>query len=433
MSRRFWSVAVSGWLVVVAGCSAPEPIEVTEADFGAVARGIHERVITIDTHDDIPASFATTEVDPGVRGDRQVDLPKMREGGLDVAFFVVFVGQGDNDAAGYTGAYEQAMTKFEAIHRLTEQMHPDLIELATSAADVERIVGEGKLVAAIGIENGWPVGEDLTNVAKFHELGGGYFGLVHNGHNQIADSTNPRDGEPAELHGGVSDYGAEVIAEVNRVGMMIDVSHASKAAMLEALELSQAPVIGSHSGCSALCDVSRNMDDEQLLALRENGGVIQMVALGDFVKITSEREAAIDELAREIAGMDSMRALRRSRFSAPEEERPAIELQLAEIQARVVAEVDPVYPAASVADFVDHIDHAVNLIGLEHVGISSDFDGGGGVVGWNDASETLNVTLELVQRGYSEDEIRALWGGNLLRVWREVEEVARSMQASGAS
>ena len=431
MLRRFLLVAVSGLFVVTAGCSESEPVEVTEADLEAVARGIHERVITIDTHDDIPANFATPEVDPGVRGDRQVDLPKMREGGLDVAFFVVFVGQGDNDTAAYAGAYEQAMTKFEAIHRLTEQMYPDSIELATRADDVERIVGEGKLAAAIAIENGWPVGEDLANLARFRQLGGGYFGLVHNGHNQIADSTNPRNGEPAELHGGVSDYGAEVIAEVNRVGMMIDVSHASKAAMLEALQLSQAPVIGSHSACSALCDVSRNMDDEQLLALRDNGGVIQMVALGDFVKITPEREAAIDELAREVTGLDTMGDVFRSRFAASEDERAAVDAQLAEIQARAAAEVDPVYPPADVGDFVDHIDYAVSLIGLEHVGISSDFDGGGGVVGWSDASETFNVTLELVERGYSEDEIRALWGGNLLRVWREVEEVARVIQASG--
>lgn len=343
----------------------------------AVARGIHERVITIDTHNDIPPNFATPEVDPGVRGERQVDLPKMREGGLDVGFFVVFVGQGENNAEGYANAYDQAMSKFDAIHRMTEDMHPDSIELAASPDDVERIVGAGKLAAAIGIENGWPVGEDLANLETFKELGAGYFGLVHNGHNQIADSTNPRDGEPAELHGGVSDFGAEVIAGVNRVGMMIDVSHASKAAMLEASEISQAPVIGSHSACSALCDVSRNMDDEQLLALRDNGGVIQMVALGDFVKTTVEGDEA-----------------------------------------------------ATVADFVDHIDHAVNLIGLEHVGISSDFDGGGGVVGWSDASETFNVTRELVERGYSEDDIRALWGGNLLRVWREVEAVSRSMQSS---
>ncbi len=375
MLKKHWCVPVGALCLIAVGCATPEPVEVTEADLDAVARGIHERAITIDTHDDIPANFATSEVDPGVRGDRQVDLPKMREGGLDVAFFVVFVGQGENDNEGFAGAYEQAMSKFAAIRRMTEEMHPDTIELAASPDDVERIVGAGKLAAAIGIENGYPVGEDLANLARFKELGGGYFGLVHDGHNQIADSTNPRDGEPAELYGGVSDYGAEVIAEVNRVGMMIDVSHASKAAMLEAAELSQAPVIGSHSACSALCDVSRNMDDEQLLALRDNGGVIQMVALGDFVKTTAEGDAP-----------------------------------------------------ATVADFVDHIDHAVNLIGLEHVGISSDFDGGGGVVGWNDASETFNVTLELVHRGYSEEDIAALWGGNLLRVWREVEAVAQGLQ-----
>ena len=157
-------------------------VEVTESDVEAVARGIHDRVITIDTHDDIPFNFATREVDPGVRAARQVDLPKMREGGLDVGFFIVYVGQGQNNPEGYAQAYEQAITKFEAIHRMATEMYPDQIELAYTADDVERIHSDGKLVAAIGIENGWPVGEDLANVATFHELGGRYITLAHNGH-----------------------------------------------------------------------------------------------------------------------------------------------------------------------------------------------------------------------------------------------------------
>ncbi len=357
------------------------PIEVGETDFAQVARGIHERVLTVDTHDDIPPDFATAEVDPGVRDDRQVNLPKMREGGLDVAFFVVYVGQGENTLAGFAEAYEQAITKFDAIHRMTDEMYPDQIGLAYTSADVERIHAEGKLVAAIGIENGWPVGEDLGNLEEFHARGGRYITLAHNGHNQIADSAQPRDDEPAELHGGLSEFGLEVVAEMNRVGIMIDVSHISKNAMMQAAAQSAAPVIASHSSCRQLCDVSRNMDDEQLGALRDNGGVIQIVAVGDFLKQSAETET------------------------------------------------DAGTVAASVADLVDHIDHAVNLIGIDHVGISSDFDGGGGIVGWADASQTPNVTRELVERGYSEEDIAKLWGGNLLRVWRQTEAVAAEMQA----
>ena len=405
-------------------------VEVTATDVEAVARGIHDRVITIDTHDDIPFNFATREVDPGVRAARQVDLPKMREGGLDVGFFVVYVGQGPNSPEGYAQAYAQAITKFEAIHRMASEMYPDQIELAYTAADVERIHSDGKLVAAIGIENGWPVGAGLANLATFHELGGRYITLAHNGHNQIADSANPRPDEPDELHRGISDFGAEVIAEMNRLGIMVDVSHISKNAMLEAIELSEAPVIASHSSCRALCDVPRNMDNEQLVALKANGGVIQMVALGGFVKLTPERDAAVDALVAEMTGADGMRALFRRRFSASDEERAEIEQQLAAIRERIESEIDPVHPAPDIEDFVDHIDHAVQLIGIDHVGISSDFDGGGGIVGWNDASETFNVTRELVARGYNEAEIRQLWGGNTLRVWRQVEEVAQHLQAA---
>ncbi len=426
-------MAVLMGVFACAPADQPTQIEVGEADVEAVARGIHGRALTLDTHDDIPFNFATPEVDPGVRGDRQVDLPKMRDGGLDVAFFVVYVGQGENTPAGYASAYQQAITKFEAIHRLTDEMYPDQIELAHSADDVERIVESGKLVAAIGIENGWPVGNDLANLAEFHRLGGRYITLAHNGHNQIADSANPSGDEPAELHGGISDFGAEVIAEMNRLGIMVDVSHISKAAMLEAARLSAAPVIASHSSCRALCDVARNMDDEQLLALRENGGVMQTVALGAFVKQTPERERAIGELLQREMGVSGMGEMFGRMRGVPDDERAELERQMEAARAMIRDEVDPLHPAPDVADFVDHIDHAVDLIGVQHVAISSDFDGGGGVVGWNDASETFNVTHELVRRGYTEQEIGMLWSGNTLRVWREVEAVAARLQAGDGS
>jgi membrane dipeptidase len=391
----------------------------SEDEIIATARAIHESVITIDTHDDIPSNFASEEVDPGVRGDRQVDLPKMREGGLDAAFFIVYVGQTERTPENNEAAVAAAMTKFDAIHRMTDALYPDQIELAYSSDDVERIHAEGKLVACIGIENGYAIGRDLGLLERYHELGARYMTLSHNGHNDICDSANPssRLGDEEEEHGGVSEFGEQVIEEMNRLGIMVDISHTSRQSMLEAARLSRAPIIASHSGARALADVSRNLDDEQLLALKENGGVVQLVALGSFVKEDPpEKEAAIEALAEEV-GMGADFAGWRT---LSDEQRGQVRAGMAEIEEQ--------WPT-TVVDFVDHIDHAVELIGIDHVGISSDFDGGGGVQGWSDASETFNVTVELVRRGYSEEEIRKLWGGNLLRVWRQVEQVAAEMQA----
>lgn len=403
-------------LIIAALCFSCDK-KMTEEELIATAKEIHKRVITIDTHDDIPFNFATEEVDPGVRGDRQVDIPKMQEGGLDVGFFIVYVGQTERTAENYTKARADAMTKFDAIHRMCEEMHADKIELAHTADEAVRIHKSGKLVACIGIENGYVLGKDLSLLKKYHELGARYITLSHNGHNDICDSANPRErlGDSETEHNGVSEFGEQVIAEMNRLGIMVDVSHISKKSMLDAVKLSKAPVIASHSGCRALCDVSRNLDDEQLLALKQNGGVIQMVALGSFVKKAPPEKEAATQALRDEMGIST------SGFSALTDE------ERAEYRRRR-NEINEKWPV-TVKDFVDHIDHAVKLIGIDHVGISSDFDGGGGIQGWNDASETLNVTIELVRRGYSEEEIAKLWGGNTLRVWREVERMAAEMQA----
>jgi membrane dipeptidase len=402
----------------------------------AVARAIHDRVIALDTHVDIPNNYATAESDPGVRGGAKVDLVKMREGGLDAAFFIVYVGQGPRTPEGNERAKDAAMNKFTAIHRMAEQMYPDRIGIAYRADDVERIHRSGRLVAAIGIENGYVIGNDLSLIKTYFDLGGRYMTLTHNGHNDIGDSNTPSEPE----HNGLSPFGEQVVREMNRVGMMVDISHVGKKTMLDAVRISRAPVIASHSSTTAFANVPRNMDDEQLLALKKNGGVMQAVALGGYVKIAAPQRDSSLRVLRADFGITAGRGGRgggrggagagnaNPGAAAP----PAMTVEQlppdrrAEYDRRL-AEIDARWPAAvpNVQDFVNHIDHAVKLIGIDHVGISSDFDGGGGIAGWNDASETFNVTLELVRRGYTEEQIAKLWSGNLLRVWREVERVAR--------
>ncbi|MGB2868756.1 MAG: dipeptidase [Bacteroidota bacterium] len=402
--------------------------QTTDDEVAKKARSLHARLLTIDTHDDISSDFATEKDDPGsTENKRQVTLPKMIDGGLDVAFFVVYVGQGERTPQGYENAYQQAVRKFEAIHRLTGTMYPSSIELATSPGDVLRIHRNGKLVACIGIENGYPIGKDLGKLKEFYDRGGRYMTLSHMRHNDICDSANPGDGEAEEEHHGVSKFGRQVIAEMNRLGIMVDVSHISKKSALDAMKFSLAPVIASHSGIRAINDNARNLDDETLLALKKNGGVVQCVGLGEFVKtrpIPPERQEAIAALRKEF-GLPEAGARtggRRGGGSLSGERLASYRERMRQIDSTL-----PLTPV-TVQDFVDHIDHAVKLIGIDHVGISSDFDGGGGITDWNNAAETPHVTVELVRRGYSEEDIAKLWGENLLRVWGEVEKIAAELQ-----
>jgi membrane dipeptidase len=429
-----------------------------DAALVAKARAIHDRVIKLDTHNDIdPANF-TPDCNYTMRLTTQVNLPKMVEGGMDVSFMIVYVGQGPLTPAGFDNAYRQAIAKFDAIHRLTEKIAPDQIGLALTPADVIALHRKHLRIAVIGVENGYPIGNDLKGVKEFYDRGGRYMSLAHNGASQLADS-NTGETEGYVYNNGLSPLGRQVIAELNRLGMMVDLSHPSKGANLEAMRLSKAPVIASHSSVRALADVSRNMDDEQLLALKKNGGVIQINGVASFVRTDSkERIVALAKFRDEFgigeggrggggrgrgasaartcpvetastaqsgggpgvggrgrgnAALDTLSSERRAEYGK----------RLAEIDAKF-----PPAPRATVKDFVNHIDYAVKLIGIDHVGIASDFDGGGGVDGWNSSAEAFNVTLELVRRGYSEDQIEKLWSGNLLRVWGEVEKVSQKLQ-----
>ncbi|WP_204345197.1 dipeptidase [Flavihalobacter algicola] len=393
------------------------------------AKAIHERVITLDTHCDINVKNFTDTINYTQNLESQVNLPKMKAGGLDVAWFIVYTGQDTLTDEGYKKAYDNAMSKFNAIHKLVENIAPDQIELALNSNDVRRIHSSGKKVAMIGIENGYPIGTDISNVEKFYNLGARYMSLSHNGHSQLCDS-NTGEADDVWLHDGLSDLGKEVIKEMNRLGIMIDVSHPSKESMRQMIELSEAPIIASHSSARALCDHSRNLDDEQLQWMKENGGVIQTVAFQAYTNTEKNdtRNEAILAIRKDIAKSlgatwyewSETKTLSEADKNAFYDVRAKI-VKLADEKASHIKDFPP---KVNVSDFVDHIDYMVEKIGLKHVGISSDFDGGGGVDGWSDASETFNVTLELVKRGYTEDQIEQLWSGNLLRVLDEVQAVA---------
>ena len=330
-------------------------------------------IITIDTHIDINVKNFTDSLNYTMYTDTQFNLPNMMEGGLDVAWLVVYTAQGELNEDGYEAAYENAISKFDAIDRLVNIYAPDQVELALTSNDVKRILAKGKKVIMIGVENAYSMGLETSNVREFWERGARYVSLSHNGHSQFSDS-NTGEFDGTALHNGLSDLGKELVELLNYYGIMIDISHPSKEAIRQMTELSKAPVIASHSSARALRDHPRNLDDEQLKWIKENGGVIQTTALGFFLTDREDTPANMD-------------------------------------------------------DFMDHIDYMVEKIGIDHVGISSDFDGGGGIVGWEDTSQTMNVTSALRERGYSESEIAKLWGGNLLRVLDEVQKIAAKLQS----
>ena len=399
----------------------------------SMAERIHQAVITIDTHDDINVGNFTEEINYTQKTNSQVNLPNMQAGGLDVGWFIVYTGQGSLTAEGFAKAASNADQKFEAIHRLVSDYAPEQIALAKTAADVRRIWKSGKKVAMIGVENGYPIGMDLANVERFYDRGARYMSLAHNGHSQLSDS-NTGEADGVYLHNGLSELGKQVIDKMNYLGMMIDLSHPSKEAIRQMIERSKAPVIASHSSARALCDHSRNLDDEQLEWIKENGGVVQTVAFSSYLNTEkhNNHKRAKDSLMRSVGQELGITILDKYQKRALDfdalQDYLKLENQVTEKAKSSMAQLNKKYPPVSVEDFVDHIDYLKNKIGIDHVGISSDFDGGGGIDGWQDASETLNVTKALVKRGYSEVEIEKIWGGNLLRVMEEVEAVAQKLQ-----
>jgi membrane dipeptidase len=380
------------------------------------AQLIHESVLTIDTHSDTPMMFYNKKFDMGERHDPyssglKVDFPRMKEGGLDAQFFAIFIGQGERTAKRIEKVRSDAFNILDNILTETDK-YPELAEIATTPDDAYRLEKESKRAIYIGLENGYPLGKDLSLVEKFYDGGVRYITLCHTSNNDICDSSNDRKGSE---HGGLSDFGEGVVKEMNRLGMIIDVSHISDSSFFDVIRTSSAPVIASHSCAREICNNPRNLNDEQLIALAENGGVIQMCILSDYVKEPApypgrdSLENAIMEKYNDFAGLTD------------DERKEAW---------REWDEMDRIYPPklASVKDVVDHIDHIVKIVGINHVGIGTDFDGGGAVSDCYDVSEMGNITLELVRRGYTKEKISKIWGGNFIRVFRKVIDVGEQIQ-----
>ncbi len=397
-------------LTLLFSCTSPGERQRQEA------AAIHSEILTLDSHVDTPLMLTRDGFDIGKRNDPRdrggkLDFPRMKEGGLDAVFFAVFLGQGALTEEAYDQNHERALHIFDLIHRAVDENN-DVAGLALTPDDAYRLRAEGRHAIYIGNENGYPLGHDIGRLQQYYDLGSRYMGLSHSRHNQICDSST--DSEPP-LHNGLSEFGVEVVKELNRLGMMVDVSHISDKAFYDVLEVSKAPVIASHSNARAVCDHPRNLDDDMLIALAENGGVLQLCILSAYVK----------ELEPNPKRQEAFAALREkwNNFQDLSDE----EMEMARSEWW---ETNSKYPAplATVADFVDHVDHVVDLIGIDYVGIGTDFDGGGDLKDCYDVSELGNITLELVNRGYSHEDIEKIWSGNFMRVFRHAIETAEQLQ-----
>ncbi len=397
--RVFFSISLIALLLF--GCRSEEEKLVRKAD------KIHSSVLTVDTHCDTPMEFSDPSFDLGERHDEGcVDFPRMIEGGLHAEFFAVFTGQGPRNDSAFRAVHDQAVNIFNEIHKNVEKNN-DVAEIALTPGDASRLWKEGKIAAFIGMENGYPIGHDLSKVKEFFDRGARYMTLCHTRNNDICDSSTDPGGPE---NNGLSPFGVQVVKEMNRLGMMIDVSHISDKSFYDVIKTSSVPVIASHSSCRALCGSPRNLTDDMMLALKENGGVIQICILGNYLK-TPEPNPELDKRLKELQDKygnyrdlsDSMKKVVRTEYRAIQKkyEKPA-----------------------TVKDVVDHIDHAVQVMGVDYVGIGTDFDGGGGVEGCRTVAEMKNITIEMLRRGYTRAEIAKIWGGNIMRVMSKVQDMA---------
>jgi len=373
---------------------------------------IHKKALTVDTHCDTPMNLLDTTFDVGIKNkppQSRVDFPRMKEGGLDAIFFAAFTGQKPRTPENTQNAWKMANDMIDAIYVACSK-YSDMAQVAVNSNDAAQLEKEGKSAIYIGMENGFPIGTELGRVGEFYNRGVRYITLCHSYNNDICDSSTDKKG--AE-HNGLSAFGENVVKEMNRLGMIVDVSHISDKAFFDVIATSKAPVIASHSSVRSIAKHARNMSDDMIRALAKNGGVIQICLLDDYIKnpdTTSVYYQKRKELNR----------IYDEKFDAMSEQQKT-ELRR---EWRSLSEKYP-KPLPTVADYVDHIDHVKKLVGIDYVGIGSDFDGGGGVDGCADVSQFPNITAEMLRRGYTEEEIMKVWGANFFRAFAGVEKLAQ--------
>ena len=392
----------------------------TEEELVERALKIHKKVLTLDTHADTPLRMIEPGFDMSERHDpnetgSKVDYPRMKEGDLDAIFFAAFVAQDIRNDDGNSRAKALCFQMIDSI-LVSIKRNSEIVGLALNPQDAYSLEKEDKRAIYIGIENGYPIGDDLTNVEAYYNKGVRYITLVHSSNNDLADSaTDPNGAE----HDGISDFGSRVVNEMNRLGIMVDVSHGSDSVFYDAIKLSKAPIIATHSNARAVTNHKRNMTDEMLKLMAKNGGVVQLTMLSSYLREAPpniKRDSAIDSLRSNMKPIDKM----------SDEEKVALRAKYQKINKKYPD------PPATVKHVVDHIDHIIKIAGIDHVGIGCDFDGGGGIEGVFDASEVMNITIELVRRGYTEEQIEKIWGGNLIRVFRNVQAVAEKIKSNSA-
>lgn len=372
---------------------------------------IHNNALTVDTHCDTPMALLNEHFDIGKRNKaprNRVDFPRMKEGGLDAMFFAAFTGQRERTEENTEAAYQLAHRMIDSVYAVCKQYN-NLAEVALSADDAARIEKTGKRAIYIGMENGFPIGTDIKRIQEFYDRGVRYITLCHSQNNDICDSSTDKKG--AE-HNGLSRFGKRVVSEMNERGMLIDVSHISDKSFFDVVKQSKAPVIASHSSVRAIAHHPRNMSDEMIKALAKNGGVIQICLLDDYIKDPDTTTVRYQKQAE-------IRKIYDEKYETMNEaERKELNRQWREIDEKYAKDLP------TVADLVDHIDYVKNLVGIDYVGIGSDFDGGGGLADCADVSQFPNITREMVKRGYTEEEIRKVWGGNFFRVFSAAESMA---------
>jgi len=409
VKKTFFLILFFSWFLI--SCI---PLQEKNVNNNMLAKAdiIHNNVLTLDTHTDTPMRLPDPEFDINKKNDpikshSKIDFPRMIEGGLDAAFFAIYIGQGARTEEANNEAKEKALSIFEAIQNNLAKSS-SVAEIALTPADAYRLEKEGKRAIYIGMENGYPIGTDIANIKEYYDLGARYITLCHSNNNDICDSSTD-----STEHNGLSDFGRQVVTKMNELGMIIDISHVSDKSFYDVLELSKAPIIASHSCARAICDNPRNVNDEMLKKLAENGGVIQMCILSNYVKVIEQDSSRIN----------AQQAIREKYKNLKELSHDEQQKAYQQWEA-----VDETYPPilATVSDAVDHIDHIVEVTGVDHVGIGTDFDGGGGLEDCYDVSQIKNITIELLKRGYTEKDIEKIWGGNFMRVFNQVQQIANN-------